>query len=473
MPEIIIYAIYFGIAILISGIMVLALGSGIAISSRLGHRVLTWVFPLIGAAIILKTIASKRNVDLYISNPAFSFGQDSGITVWVLRAFMWSILVICGGYLISIAFSHHQHKRFATPLFVSFIGYFICSSLLNAAFGSVPYFDYKFLYMPLVVTAFYIGQEVSVGRLIGFAKATAAISILLGLMAAVFYPSIAIQSNYYAGLIPWLHIRLWGLDSHANTLGPLVVMFLLLELAYPYRRRLVHYGFLIAGGLTLLLSQSKTAWAAFIVAMSAFILLHLASNIFADLRKRSIKLLTAGVVSVLILLVVLAGFLLFSDIDSRVGNYFASSEGAKISSLTGRHVIWNITLAEWQNNILFGYGPKLWGPEFSAQYHLLGIASNAHNQFVNVLGTSGLFGFISLIIYLGLVIRYTVLVWPVAGSLPVVLLVALIIRSIAEAPFGLINVLSNDFCFHLLLLGILFCASHQLASGELNIVDGK
>lgn len=474
MSEIAIYLIYFGITILISVAIVLALGGGVAVSSRLGHRVLGWIFPIIGATILLKTIASKRDVDLYVLNPAFSFGQDSGLTVWALRAGMWTILAICGGYLISSAFSRSQFKLAATPLFVGFLGYFICAYLLNAAFGSAPHFDYKFFYGALVVTTFYFGQIIPVERLILFAKTTAVFSALLGLIAAIIYPSIAIQSNYHAGLIPWLQIRLWGLDSHANTLGPMVVMLLLLELTFPYRSRWMHRGAIVVGGLALLLSQSKTSWATFIVASAIFILLRLASNISVDLRNGSIRLLNAaGVLSVLIVAVGLSAFLIFSDINSQVGNYFATTEGAKLASLTGRDIIWNITITEWKQNILFGYGPKLWGPEFSAQYHLLGTASNAHNQFINVLGTSGLLGFISFIVYLCLVIRYSLLVRPVVGWLPIVLLAALLIRSIAEVPLSLINVLSNDFSFHLLLLGILFCATNQLAANNLKISDSK
>ena len=158
MPNLALYLSYIGAAVVFSGAVVLAFGSGLAISTRLRHRVLPWTFPLIGAAVLLNTVASRRNVDLYVINPAFSFGEDSGLGVWALRACMWSILVLCAGYIVSSLFLRHHRNRAATPLYVSFMVFFSCSSLLNAAFGSVPSFDYKTLYAPLVVTAFYMGQ---------------------------------------------------------------------------------------------------------------------------------------------------------------------------------------------------------------------------------------------------------------------------------------------------------------------------
>ena len=70
-------------------------------------------------------------------------------------------------------------------------------------------------------------------------------------------------------------------------------------------------------------------------------------------------------------------------------------------------------------------------------------------------------GVASLIGYWYFLAKFAIRARPIAGWLPIALLVALITRSIPEVPFRLVNVLSNDFAFHLVLLGILFSAAAQ------------
>jgi exopolysaccharide production protein ExoQ len=442
--------------------IVLFFGGGLAVSTKLGNAVLAWVFPLIGASILLSTIASGRNVDLYVLNPSYSFGGGSTLSVWVLRGCMWSILAICGGYLLSTAFSAKSEIRSGKGLFSCFVAYFFFGFVVNGFFGTVPSVDYKTLYSLIIVTAFYFGQSISIERLVKFAKMTGIISIFLGLIAAMISPKISIQSHF-VGVLPWLPIRLWGLDSHANTLGPLAAVILLLEIAYPFEKKSRHLAGLLIGGVALLLTQSKTAWIAFIVAIIAFALLKIYSSAADDASRSRMKATTvASIVFVVFVVISLVLIAMFGDFDKQIAKYLATAEGSKISSLTGRDAIWRATFSAWERNIIFGYGPELWGPSFSAKYHLLGIASNAHNQAVDVLGSSGLLGLISFFVYLIALMRNAIRVREVTGWFPLVLLIALIVRSISEVPFRLINSLSNDFSLHLLLLGILFSASNKL-----------
>lgn len=459
------YAIYIFSAIFVSGLVVMAFGGGIAISTKLREEVVAWVFPIIGSAVVLKTIASNRSIDTYLLNPAYAFLEDSGMTVFILRACMWPMLAMCGGFILVKLISRDRDVYASKPLLYFFMAYFVFSSLTNSIFGTVPSFDYKSFYAPLVVLAFYFGQSTTVNRLILFCKTTGLVSIVFGLIAAVIYPEIAVQTNFNTGLIPWPPIRLWGLDSHANTLGPMVVMVLLLEMGWPYVSKKWHVLTMASGLVTLFLTQSKTAWMAFVLAGAVFVFLNYYSRIKYEASNSQMKATTAVLAFAFMLSIAgILGYILLGDFDSRLVKFFATSEGAKLSSMTGRDVIWNVTLKEWYRNFLFGYGPKLWGAEFSAQYHLLGVASNAHNQLVDLLGSSGVLGASAFAMYVFALLKYSIAARPVVGWLPIALLVAMIVRAIPEVPFRLANVLSNDFALHLILVGILFSAGKELSN---------
>nr|WP_315493624.1 O-antigen ligase family protein [uncultured Rhodoferax sp.] len=440
-----------------SAVVVFAFGTGLAISKKLQETVVAWIFPIIGAAVVLKTIASKRNVDLYILNPAFAFGEDSGLSVYVLRICMWSILALCGGLIFTKLIAAKKQIFVGKELLISFYVYFLFSTITNSIFGTAPSFDYRIMYSPLLVTALYFGQYATPARLINFSKTTGAISVLLGLIAAAAFPSIAVQNNFVTGWLPWPQIRLWGLDSHANTLGPLAMMVILLEIGHSYTRKWLHLGTILIATITLVLSQSKTAWVSTFIAVVIFFALSTYDKVSARNHLSSRKLVIPIIITIsfAIFTALLFAFLLI-DLNGMISEFFSTSEGTKLTSMTGRDAIWRITLQEFENNILFGYGPTLWGPGFSAEHRLLGTASNAHNQLIDVLGSSGLFGGVAFLLYLTMLFKYCIKVTHVAGRLPLALLIAMCIRAIPEVPFRLANVLSNDFALHMILLGILF-----------------
>ena len=67
-------------------------------------------------------------------------------------------------------------------------------------------------------------------------------------------------------LFPDLTSGIRGIASHANNIGPIAVFLLLLLIWKPYHWRILNILCLIAALLSLLLSQSKTAWIACFVA---------------------------------------------------------------------------------------------------------------------------------------------------------------------------------------------------------------
>ena len=102
-----------------------------------------------------------------------------------------------------------------------------------------------------------------------------------------------------------------------------------------------------------------------------------------------------------------------------------------------------------------GDGPSLWGIEFAYREGYLGIASNAHNQFVDVLGSSGLLGLLCLLVYLQLLLKYA---WSSAQStqgFSLAFTIFILVRCITEAPLKTANIMTTDFLMHFVLFSLL------------------
>jgi O-antigen ligase len=68
--------------------------------------------------------------------------------------------------------------------------------------------------------------------------------------------------------------------------------------------------------------------------------------------------------------------------------------------LNGRTYVWDATIEVWEESRIFGYGPTLWSEEFRARYgEFFAFAGQAHNQFIQSLGESGLVGLGALVVY--------------------------------------------------------------------------
>ena len=69
----------------------------------------------------------------------------------------------------------------------------------------------------------------------------------------------------YEGLLPRISIRLWGLGSNANSIGPLAFLLLILTLHKPFARKWLQVMTIVLALAVIVLSQSKTAWVAGLV----------------------------------------------------------------------------------------------------------------------------------------------------------------------------------------------------------------
>jgi exopolysaccharide production protein ExoQ len=104
-------------------------------------------------------------------------------------------------------------------------------------------------------------------------------------------------------------------------------------------------------------------------------------------------------------------------------------------TLTGRIFVWQVSFETWLKNPIFGYGPNFWDTHFRQDYGYLW-AGQAHNQFLQTLGESGILGFGGLLFFFITIIRVGSRSANNTNFASYGIIVALIIRSFFESPLS-------------------------------------
>ncbi len=318
--------------------------------------------------------------------------------------------------------------------------------LFSAFLGEVPYFFYGLLLLPIIMTAVVFCPLVEKDWVLKQIKYVLIVFIFGSLISLIITPDWA-TIYYPSSLIPGINYRLFGLASHPNSLGPMAVTLIFINLLLPYKKKFINLLLVSGAIIILLLAQSKTAWLAFIFGFSMIIL----SRIFIS-QKRVFFL------SQTILLFILASILVVLRINTEIIENFIANP--TFLSLTGRTYIWDISLSVFKKNIFFGYGPTLWDLAFRTQYGLM-FAGHSHNQFFQTLAESGLYGFIGLLSYLVVLIIYSFKVSKITRGVSLGLLMILLTRVITETPLRL-YLLDNSFFLHLVLFLVILIFNSML-----------
>ena len=115
----------------------------------------------------------------------------------------------------------------------------------------------------------------------------------------------------------------------------------------------------IVGLSVLILAQSKTAWIAFVLCSCCVLVLRdgpgLWRRISDPLRPEFGMVLVSGFV---LALLSAAALLMFGGIDEKVSSFFASSQGAQLTSLTGRDQIWLLPMTSGSAILFLATGPE-------------------------------------------------------------------------------------------------------------------
>jgi exopolysaccharide production protein ExoQ len=404
----------------------------------------------IGIASMIYGAASPRVLNGQVTVESISV---TGLQAWASRIGTAAVFIVSGALLIQTFANRVRPLQRTLPLAISYLAFVAATVVVAGLAGTVPGLKLNSLYAPFAITAFLLATYPSgPAPIVHYFRLVLAVLVYGSALSAIVAPKWALYDDFEE-FIPGVG-RLYGLTAHANALGMVAAALLCLELFWPAPRPW-RWANRMAGFAVLILAQSKTAWG-----YAALILIW---KVITDSRtdeargSRTRVALLAGI-SVACLAVLGVWVAFEDDIVA-----YVSWRLPGIASLTGRDKIWEITLEQWRENPLFGYGPNLWDFDFRERYNMLYVGQ-AHNQFVQTLGEAGIVGITGLIAYLALLVSYA---WKAARStrqLSVVLTLGLLIRSVSETPFdtGLID---SNFLIYLATI-MLICACAGNAGGE-------
>lgn len=424
---------------------------------------LYWMFPAMLVVGGLGVLLSNRDL-----TQAFQHLEESAqsivdpvqnpIVVWVQRAV--SLLLVAGA-LERLA-SHFGQRRPLPSIALTggYLVFWFTTVLTPGLLGAHPVLTHEYVYSLLFGLAITMTIPEDRERILRVARDGLFVFMLAGLVLLPFNPTLVLDSSYAQGLLPGVP-RFGGLAAHPVMMGMLCQSALLLLWARPYERRWLTVCAWLLGLGVLFFAQSKTAWLAFIISAICMVLVRKAPDSverLGDPRANSFGiLLLLGVIVAAVALLV--GVVVF-DLPGMISDFFGTSEGAQLASLTGRDRIWVVALEEWHNNPVFGYGPTIWDNEYR---QAIGIpnATHGHNQMIDTLARCGTVGAIGLVIYAIVLLIMSVRYARATRGLSLAMFLTLALLSVSEVPLLLVGYGMDVFAHMLLLVTLAGAAAEQ------------
>ncbi|MBC8058889.1 MAG: O-antigen ligase family protein, partial [Rhizobiales bacterium] len=439
-------------------VFTVAFAFGLAVASLLQYRLAGRITPearivcavaTIGLGALLSVALTSRTLDearIAAGDVVVTYGDyASGFA-----ASRWLSLLLIAGALIEIVRGWVAARVLALPdpalpILIGLVAYYFGTILIQAAVSDKTGFSFRSLYVPIVLIAVFYQRPQRLEAILGAAKWALLVTTLGSLAAIVLRPDFAMHRPDIGG-IPGLNWRLYGLTPHANTLGPIALLAIVLELHTPSRWWPVRWLHLGTAAIAFVLAQSKTAWAAapvmLVVIYLPIVLGRGISGAGAAGRfDRTVWALLGAIAVVVLTVAALVGLDATEFVRRR----------DDLATLTGRTNIWEITLQAWRENILFGYGPEIWGAERQIRFHMFHVG-HAHNQIVQTLGEAGLVGLLLLLGYLGTLVHAGLRRFLATRGLVLMLLMLVLVRCVTEAPLRAEGLLSWATFLHVLLL---------------------
>jgi O-antigen ligase len=340
-------------------------------------------------------------------------------------------------------------------LWVFLMFYIISSVIVSNIFSEQPIFRIKDFYFFVTAASILLLAPHADERFWDGLRLALLVPTAGSLIAYLISPDFAALGDYSAA-VPGISIRLYGLADHANSIGFVALGAAYIEFVRGKTNKNLNILALCIHLTVLVLSQSKTAW------IAATMIMAISSAYFAINRAqvKSQKWQATIVVQITAILIltfsIIAIFIVAtsSSVEVKINN-------ANLYSLTGRSEIWKITLEEFYKNPWTGYGPDIWNESFRVK-NGWPFVGQAHNQFIQTLGQSGILGFVTLIGYMG-----ALLIASLRQSnqnfriMAIGLYVLMLTRCITEVPLRAAGIAGWDNVFHLVLIACVVLGHHQ------------
>lgn len=342
----------------------------------------------------------------------------------------------------------------------AFTVFFVTNTLLCVPFADNPWITRSHIYPMVLFLAIYMGREDGTEVVIDATKWSLFVMMAASLACMVLLPDVTRRVYAAEVRLPFVDFRLWGLGAHANAIGPLALLSILVTLNRPFRRRWVTRTSLACAGLVLLLAQSQTAWLIGLIVIPGYLAYQNPAK-----RERMAAIFKNPAIYLPLGLALVAGSAAYSlaAMFDAPANVSTSAGGGAM--LTGRLNAWEVAIDTFEQHPLFGYGLTAWNDEFRANVYLPW-ATHAHNQLLQSLSVAGIFGAIGLIIYVIALVRGGFRVARATKGLSLAVLFLIMIRTLTEVPLEIGAILLGDVAVHLLLFRLVTAPRPQAATAS-------
>ncbi|MGE3915899.1 MAG: O-antigen ligase family protein [Hyphomicrobiaceae bacterium] len=424
------------------------------------ERLSRWMLPTVLAILVLAPAAGVvlNGRNLQAVNHYAAASVASGAAEWLLRLATLSVVALSGLVVLDRMLLRPLEwpKPRQSMLLAAFLLFFATNVLLPGLFGQVPGTDRGYIYAFLLFLAVFFARTDGSEHLVDVAKWSIMLLVLGSFVFIVLRPDSVLRTDAAELRLPGVPFRLWGLSSSPNSLGPISLTLLLITIVRPFASRLLTVVALVAGTMSLVLSQSQTSWIAAVVIVPPLLLYR---RQLATRGSVSISVpawvwlpLAASVLAGLVL--VLTSFLGALPQPVEITPGLQSTSG---DFLTGRGAIWRLAWRLFTDNPFFGYGTPAWAEAFRTAMNMP-FAYHAHNQVMQSLSVAGSVGVIGLAVYWVVLARGSLRAAAATGGLAPALAALATIGSISEAPLDLATPLLGETLRHALLFGMILSA---------------
>ena len=451
------------LAYAIPAFVIVALALGFAFTGVVQYRLTAAARPELRLVVLLLIVGLGALLSVALTSRELDDSKATGVAMYAdfadgFAASRWfSVFLVIAAFIeVARGWVEDLARKAADParpLLLTMLAYYLGTILIQAVASDEPGFFLRSLYVPVVLAAVYYQRPVDMAPVFGAARLVI-LTLMLASLGGIWLKPDFVVHRPDPGVIPGIDWRLYGLTPHANAIGPIALLGLVIELHSPARWKALRWLTAISCAAVLLLAQSKTTWATMplmvlFVGMPLMLARAAASGDVAGRFRRTVLALTGAILVVVVLAALAAVFDVVGFVEHR----------SDLVSLTGRTAIWDITLRAWRENVLFGYGPAIWGADRQREFHMFYVG-HAHNQIVQTLGEAGLVGLALLLLYLLALSLAALRNFVPSRGITLLLLMLMLVRWITEAPMRSEGLLSWSTFLHALLLAV---ACHQCA----------
>ena len=399
-----------------------------------------------------RTLHSEQELLL---NSQLGMDVEQGRAAWAGRLTAGTILFVSAGEILRWVTGKRSMTAVAKQLWWAFLAFYMASYWVGVVFATSREIQMSWVYAPVAFTA--LALMAPTGYKEAMLKVEWVLLAVLGasLLGAVFVPDITVQRGYSSWL-PGFSIRLYGFAEHANSLGIIAALAVIMELS-PFVRKRVNPLYFAIAAVALLLTQSKTSYMVAVAGVAFVRFEDLRSRFDVKAPGKFISTLIAG--STFLIAAGLIVFLVFAN-TGKLDRFLSFSEAI---TFTGRTRIWQITWNDFMDNPIFGYGPAIWDLKYRYEHNFMA-AGQAHNQVFQTLGQAGLIGLATLLWYVYLMGRNCLQSWRATSGLAAIAFLGLLIRCFSESPMRLSGLNGMDAFVHL--LAFTFAASSVVVAAE-------